>query len=511
VAAPYTLRTHIVRAHKARDPYAFSPFRQEYIFLFGTEERVGSAEFPWDEALMEDLAETLGPRPEGNRVQRLGEKLRTFLEEGLSKHQGWATHEAAILREVEANQPVHIVFRFEAAELYSLPWELVALGSSGQHLGALPGCLIQYEWPGAGAVPPLPAGFPPRGRVLFGWSAAGGPVPAERHLRALTQAATRGAYGFDAHQDVVPHLSLEGLSRALEEASRAGRPVNILHLLCHGARTAEGTTGLRWNARRPEDPPELIDAAALRRVLAPYKETLRLVVLCACHGGDASAPGNVLGGVAQELHRQGLAAVVASRMLLSVEGSVLLTESLYGALEGPDSIRLALLAAKRALAGTSGYDWASLQLYARAEDAAPVARPRPAPWKLAAVLAAVACVLGVLGLGLSRYLEPPAVVPPARVETPPSPGPLVEEQPLAGQVFDEEDQPVADATVIVRAGGDILKGQTDADGYFKLVVRAERQLSVDFMVKKPGYKDYEGTANLGNTGLGFALDRSEKP
>ncbi len=505
MVAPYTLRIKIIRALKAWDPYAFSPFRQEYIFLFGTEERVGSAEFPWDEALLEDLAETLGPRPEGNRVQRLGEKLRTFLEEGLSKHQGWATHEAAILREVEANQPVHIVFRFEAAELYSLPWELVALGSSGQHLGALPGCLIQYEWPGAGAVPPLPTGFPPRARVLFGWSAAGGPVPADRHQHALAQAATRGAYGFDAHQDVVPHLSLEGLSRALDEASQAGRPVNVLHLLCHGTRTAEGTTGLRWNARRPEDPPELIDAAALRRVLAPYKEMLRLVVLCACHGGDAGTPGNVLGGVAQELHRVGLAAVVASRMPLSVEGSVLLAESLYGALEGPDSIRPALLAAKRALAGTSGHDWASLQLYARAEDAASVDRPGPWPWKLAIALAVVACVLGV---GISRFLEPPAVAPPAQVETSQNPGPEVEEQPLGGRVVDEDDQPVADATVIVRAGGNRLEGKTDPDGYFTLVVRAERQLSVDFVVKKPGYKDYEGTANLGNTGLGFELERS---
>jgi uncharacterized GH25 family protein len=94
------------------------------------------------------------------------------------------------------------------------------------------------------------------------------------------------------------------------------------------------------------------------------------------------------------------------------------------------------------------------------------------------------------------------------VETSQNPGPEVEEQPLGGRVVDEDDQPVADATVIVRAGGNRLEGKTDPDGYFTLVVRAERQLSVDFVVKKPGYKDYEGTANLGNTGLGFELERS---
>ncbi len=349
---PYTLTLKIVRATKARDAYAFAPVRQNYIFIFGMAERVGSAEFPWDDALLEDLAEALGPRPDRNRVQRLGEKLRGFLEEGLSKHRGWAPLEQAILQEVEAGRPVHVTFRFEAAELYSLPWELVTLRSTGQHLGELPGFLLQYEWPGAGAVSPLPSGSPAPGRVLFGWSSAGGLVPVQQHLAALTRAAERGAYGFDASQDVVEHLSLAALSRALGEAARVGRPVSILHLLCHGARTDNGTTGLRWNAADPAAPPELIDAAALRQVLAPYKATLRLVVLCACHGGDAGAPGNVLGGVAQELHRVGIAGVVASRMPLSVDGSILLTESLYGALEGPGSLQPALLAAKNALAGT---------------------------------------------------------------------------------------------------------------------------------------------------------------
>lgn len=481
---------------------------------------MGSAEFPWDDALLGDLEAALGPRPDRNRVQRLGEKLRAFLEEGLSKHQGWAAQEGAILREVEAGRPVHILFRFDAAELYSLPWELVTLGSDGQYLGGLPGCLIQYEWPGARESSALPAPASTPGRLLFGWSAAGGNVPAEQHLDALAHAASRGTFGFDASQDMLPHLSLTALAKALRDASQAGRPVTYLHLLCHGTLNVNGTTGLRWNASDPNSPSELVDAASLRQVLAPYKATLRLVLLSACHGGHPGAPGNVLGSVAQELHRMGISAVVASRMTLSVEGSVLLTESLYGALEGPDSIRPALLAAKNALAGTGGYDWASLQLYARAEDAA--APPRATPWKPVAAIAALALVLLALGLGAlqRREPEPVAVVttpvqPETTKPTPPASatvqsGPVLEEQPLAGQVVDKEDRPIVGATVTVSVGGDILKTQTDESGHFRLSARAERQLSVGFRVTKDGYKDYSDTATLGNTELGFALERSRR-
>jgi hypothetical protein len=502
--APYTLTLKIVRATKARDAYAFRAVRQDYIFIFGLEERVGSAEFPWDDVLLADLREALGPRPDRNRVQRLGEKLRAFLEEGLSKHQGWASLESAILREVEAGRPVHLTFRFDAAELYSLPWELVTLGTDGQHLGGLPGCLIQYEWPGARGVSTRSSSAPPPGRLLFGWSTAGGNVPVERHLRALHPSDSREAYSFDASQDIVPRLSLTALSRALHEASQADRPVTYLHLLCHGTQTDQGIAGLRWNASDPDGPPQIVDAAALRQVLAPYKATLRLVVLCACHSGNPGDPGNVLGSVAQELHRVGIAAVVASRMSLSVEGSVLLTESLYGALQGPDSIRPALLAAKGALAGTGSYDWASLQLYARAEDATPVAPPRGAAWK---PMAALAAVLLVLGLGLHQRQAPDDEVRPGAGTV--TSGPVLEEQPLAGEVVDVKDQPIAGATVSVSVGGETVNRQTDEAGRFRLDVRAERQLSVNFRVKKEGYEDYPGQATLGNTGLRFALDRSK--
>jgi len=480
-AAPYALTIEIARAEGAGDPHAFRAMRQDYVFR--SARGFGGAEFPWDEQVLGAMAQLLRPRPEPGTLQRLGERLRAFLEQGLSTHEGWAHHERAILQAVEAGRPVYLTFRFGAAELYSLPWELVTLRTTGQHLGELPGCLVQYEWPGVSPAPlPTPRQGP--GRVLLGWSAAGGEVPWKEHREALAGAATVNRQGFDPEKDVEARLSTASLERALHEASAAGRPITALHLLCHGTQVAGGTSGLVWDGATGE--PEVVDAAALRRVLAPFAGSLRLVVLCACYGGHTGTPGNALGSVAQGLHRVGLEAVVASRLPLSVEGSVRLTESFYRAWKGPDSVRPALLEARRALMSAGGLEWASLQLFAPTEP------PRPAARLLrrTVVMGLGAAATGLLAVGLLSTL--PKV------------------QPLGGQVFDEDGQPLAGArvTLLQSQPEASVETQTDERGLFHLELRAEHEAEVRFRVDKAGYVPYEGSANLGNTGLGFSLERA---
>ncbi len=114
----------------------------------------------------------------------------------------------------------------------------------------------------------------------------------------------------------------------------------------------------------------MVDAGQLRQLLAPFAGELRLVVLAACDTGNCGPLGSHLGSVAQALHRVGIAAVVASRYPLSVAGSVMLTEQLYGALYGePTSLEQAFIRARQQLAQQSqSLDWAALQLYARPED-----------------------------------------------------------------------------------------------------------------------------------------------
>jgi hypothetical protein len=237
--------------------------------------------------------------------------------------------------------------------------------ATGQHIGELPGVLVRYEWPDTETVPPAPR--PPRtARVLLAWS---GHVPAADHQAAIHEACTAGSWAFDPEHDALPDASCGRLSGRLLDATRQGRPIQVLHLLCHGTVTG-GAFGFALDDDEAPGRIAAVDAGRLRQILAPHAGTLRLVVLSACDGGNVGALGNHLGSVAQGLHRAGIAAVVASRFPLSTSGSKRLARALYLALcKESATIEQAFLAARRHLAeDAQQLDWASLQLYARSAD-----------------------------------------------------------------------------------------------------------------------------------------------
>ncbi|WP_232537783.1 CHAT domain-containing protein [Cystobacter fuscus] len=361
---PYELVLEFARASDTGEPFAFRFEEQDYQLRLegGVFE---STPFPWNPQVLADLAELDKATPDGNAVQRLGNHLRGFLG-----RLDWGRHEAAIEQALSAGREVRLTVRSAAAELYALPWELLTLRGSGQHLGELPGCSIRYEWPRD----QTPSKRPPAsegGRLLFAWSSAGGPVPADAHQRALTRACATGHLDFDTRRDVLAGVSPRALSAAL---AAGGGSITVLHLLCHGGRSEAGVVGLWCDGEG--DTPRLVDGALLRQVLAPHAGSLRLVVLSACKSGSAGELGSHLGSVAQELHRVGVPAVVASRLPLSVPGSLVLTETLYGELlESSSSLEQALGETRRRLALEGRHlDWASLQLYARAGEA-PDTRP----------------------------------------------------------------------------------------------------------------------------------------
>lgn len=371
-----------VRTRDAENPYALISGRQEYL-LSVHDGHFGSGSFEqividWDEPLWSaDL--TGGPvtvdadtgRTErlsaDEMQQRIGQKLRTLLDTA-----GWDRYDAAIDEAVRAGQPVYVTIRSAAAEMYTLPWELLTIQASGQNLFGIPGVFLAYAWPGA-AVEERPAELDER--VLMACSAAGGSIPAAKHLQPLK--STRASTGFDPLRDVVLHVSRSKLGAALVRMDDAGNPASVLHILCHGDER-DGNFGLIFNGEAGQAR-DFVTASDLRRVLQPHVSSLRLVVLAACHGGDPGALGRHLGGVAQALHRIGIQWVIGSRYPLSVPGSNEFVRTFYGALLGDRaSVEQAFADARRHLVVAGGpLDWLSMQLFVRPEHrgAAPVAAP----------------------------------------------------------------------------------------------------------------------------------------
>ncbi len=344
------------RARQADDAYAFQFGAQQYLLR-----RKGGGfrtlTMEWDDALLEDLDHLRAERYDPAVVQQLGHRLREFL-----KPADFAESERKIARAVDSDRSVCVTVRSAAAELYALPWELLSIRPRNQHLGELPQVLVRYHWPEARAVADS-AAHAEGGRIVLAWSASGGAVPAEDQQRAIRRACHRGFHDFAPTRDVVGDVTMERLQRVLDRPE--AQPVRVLQILAHGAMQGD-TFGLQWD--RDDGTRAFIDAGELRQLLAPHADKLRLVVLSACDSGNAGEFGNHLGSMAQNLHRSGIASVIASRLPLSTRGSVIFTRRFYGELlERPSSLEQAFTTARSALARhCDNLDWASIQLYAHA-------------------------------------------------------------------------------------------------------------------------------------------------
>lgn len=358
---PLSLELEFVRKKSSGNPFECQFVPQDYILRRG-QGRYDEAHFPWSEELLRTMHEVRVRGRDPDKVQRLGDTLRQFLATT-----GWGTTEALIQSAAEQQGSVVLTLRSAAAELYTLPWELMTLQQGGQHLGELPTVLLRYAWPEVSAAPEDPARGP-GGRILFAWSPAGGKVPASEHELAITRACWEAAHPFAPEQDVLPNMSYGRLLRALEQARESRNPISVLHLLCHGT-VAGSSFGLVFSGESASGEAVIIDAARIRQLLAPFAGMVRLVVLSACDGGNSGAFGNHLGSVAQELHQARFAQVVASRYPLSMKGSVHLTEAFYRALLGgsADVAQAFLMARQRLVQDVTELDWAALQLYSASD------------------------------------------------------------------------------------------------------------------------------------------------
>lgn len=401
-ARPRQLVLEFVRARSGDDPYGFGFGLQDYS-VRGPDGCYGTATLDWNERLLSDL-DVLAVEDNDELKQRLGNQICRFLQVS-----PWREMAAVIVEATRRNETVHLTIRSAAAELYLLPWELLTIKSTGQHVGELANVLIRYSWPevstaGLSAAPT---------RLLLAWSSAGGRVPFAQHERQLAQACAESV-----KLDTLSDCSLSRLSDALARAQAEAYPISGLHLLCHGMKRG-GRFRLAFSSTGSDA--AYISAAQLRRLLAPYACELSLVTLCACSSSDDSVPGNHLGSMAQALHRVGIPWVVGSRYPLSVRGSVAFTELFYRHLlaDGggvPEAFRTAQ-ACLSTLDDVDRRAWMSIQLYTCGEKQIPEKRKttrshdllgtgRSRSQKDRASETAGDPRLTLLASNLSRFLEP---------------------------------------------------------------------------------------------------------
>lgn len=351
MSSPLHVLFWFVRASEAHDPHAFVFQPEKYRVYDERNVLSPEREVPWSVRLLEQLGELHTPSPPPELLERLGDRLRTLVEPA-----GWVHRARQIIDAQSEGRVVVVTIRSSAAELYALPWELLTIPDTGEHLGALDHVLVRYEWPGTRSTPSLVD--TDRTRIVVTCS---GDVPASEHVDCIRSAASATS----VEVEVIPNATFGALADAL---GRDGPPVRALHLLCHGV-VRNGTYGLLLSGRDASGE-VFVEPGKLQRLLSPHSETLRLVVLASCGSGNCGVPGSYTGSLALRVHRAGVQCVVASRYPLSIPGSTRMTREFYDALFGSGcSIESAFLAARAALVRDPTYhDWAGLQLYARVED-----------------------------------------------------------------------------------------------------------------------------------------------
>ncbi len=320
-----------------------------------------------------------------------GESLRQLEMERLSRELGYLFGSipafAAEISSIELPRNggvVHCRLVLAGNELGLVPWEIVqvptGLPGAGLHLLLQPRVPVSMTREVRGASRrQIRWDRPPR--ILFAAAHESDfpPNTIEAHLLALRRAFEPWAYpesGMSVARpvarydiDVIECVSVERLrARCLAE------DYTHVHILAHGAPVTErdeSRFGLLLH--HPDRTSERVVATGdqLAQALLPSRSRRgasdpTLVSLATCDSANQSAVVNPGGSVAHQLHRMGVPWVIASQFPLTVVGSVMLVEDLYGELLQGTDPRIALHRVRQHLATRFGdrHDWATLVTYA---------------------------------------------------------------------------------------------------------------------------------------------------
>jgi Tfp pilus assembly protein PilF len=293
----------------------------------------------------------------------------------------------------------------DAARLHSLPWEFLYQPDARRFLArSRHSPVVRYlDVPQPAELPPVP--LPLRVIVVMANPAGTPPLDLDRERKAMTAVWRR-------HPAVeMTFLPEEPGSRATPQALRRAlleRECHVLHFMGHGGfdrKSGEGTLFFE-TGNGAADP---VSGEELAELLQDF-ESLRLVVVNACHSAEATdeAGRNPFTGVATALVRHGIPAVVAMQTAISDRAAIAFSRELYHRLAAGDPIDLAVVEGRRAIGRPGRSDeWGTPVLFLRARECRLFAEPagdraeveRPPSWSWSPVGTAYLAA-GVAGLAL---------------------------------------------------------------------------------------------------------------
>jgi hypothetical protein len=251
----------------------------------------------------------------------------------------------------------------------ALPWELVAAPEQASPLALNPFRAVVRSLPLPGEARQSPP-EPPREALrvlLLGASPPGQPA---LDLAAEVREIRRQAPTLRI--DLMEPATAAGLREAL---ARTG--AQVLHFLGHGDLEGPQGRGRLLFAREGDGGEDWVDSQELGTWLAGLPR-LRLVVVNACWGAHFARREGIdpWSGVAQELLRQGVPAVVAHQLPISDRAAIAFSGGFYRELAASRSIETAMAEGRQAIsvACRGSREWATPVLYQQG-----VGTPLPAP------------------------------------------------------------------------------------------------------------------------------------
>lgn len=304
-------------------------------------------------------------RPEGggalqmDLVRGFGERLYSALIKG-----GIRDHYKALYAEsVGKNSGIRLRLELgEAPDLLILPWELLFDRDAYQFLALMEKTAVVRSLGVSVPLRPLDVTSPLRVLVLAPQPKGTEALKVEEEWRNLQTAMA----GLQADGKVVLEPVEPPTIRALRERLTSLSNYHILHFIGHGefdAEEQEGYLALEDDGGSLEP----ADGQLLAALLHSH-ESLRLVVLNACQGGETSAA-HPFAGLAQSLVQQEIPAVLAMQSAISDDSAVEFSESFYRAIGLGRPLEAAVWAGRMAVRShVDLLEWATPVFYTRLKD-----------------------------------------------------------------------------------------------------------------------------------------------